>query len=180
MKMLDIFLLVFSSSANNEGNFYFTENQIGIYLMLIIPTIIMIALLFYKVGSSANYRKNTRIRTEKAEAYQMVKIYVSRMEKLMQAYEMERTKLQEANVMLNAAHFRIACLKSVLANHQETTSFNFFEDVTTREVLKKRYKLLSAAYHPDKGGNLAVIKLINQQYKAAALLHMASCNRFSS
>ncbi|MBY7882656.1 hypothetical protein KW425_02980, partial [Vibrio fluvialis] len=28
--------------------------------------------------------------------------------------------------------------------------------------------------------NLAVIKLINQQYKAAALLHMASCNRFSS
>lgn len=98
----------------------------------------------------------------------------------MQAYEMERTKLQEANVMLNAAHFRIACLKSVLANHQETTSFNFFEDVTTREVLKKRYKLLSAAYHPDKGGNLAVIKLINQQYKATALLHMASCNRFSS
>ncbi|MCE7659925.1 hypothetical protein [Vibrio fluvialis] len=68
MKMLDIFLLVFSSSANNEGNFYFTENQIGIYLMLIIPTIIMIALLFYKVGSSVNYRKNTRIRTEKAEA----------------------------------------------------------------------------------------------------------------
>lgn len=57
MKMLDIFLLVFSSFANNEGNFYFTENQIGIYLMLIIPTIIMIALLFYKVGSSVNYRK---------------------------------------------------------------------------------------------------------------------------
>lgn len=41
---------------------------------------------------------------------------------------------------------------------------NFFAKSKNLEELKKEYKKLAMMYHPDRGGNIEVMKEINIQY----------------
>jgi hypothetical protein len=40
----------------------------------------------------------------------------------------------------------------------------YFEGVLTEEELKSTYRKLVKTYHPDKGGNTEIMKMINYQY----------------
>ena len=40
----------------------------------------------------------------------------------------------------------------------------FFTDVITREELKTAYRRLVLAYHPDRGGDVEIMKKINYEY----------------
>ena len=42
---------------------------------------------------------------------------------------------------------------------------NFFENVTTLEELKREYRRLAFAYHPDCGGDTATMQQINNEYE---------------
>lgn len=85
-----------------------------------------------------------------------------------------KENLDKANATIRAANARISELKEVVAksdanfynllgkyNKKGNGEFNFFNNCTDT---KRRYKLLSAAYHPDKGGDSETMKNINDQY----------------
>jgi hypothetical protein len=40
----------------------------------------------------------------------------------------------------------------------------FFENVKTLDELRKEYRRLAFLYHPDKGGDTAIMQIINDQY----------------
>jgi len=42
---------------------------------------------------------------------------------------------------------------------------NYFEDITTLEGLKRKYRELSKIHHPDLGGNTQIMQAINAQYE---------------
>ena len=42
-----------------------------------------------------------------------------------------------------------------------------FSNITTLEELKKKYRKLSKANHPDRGGNLTAMKRLNELYEEA-------------
>lgn len=44
---------------------------------------------------------------------------------------------------------------------------DYFRGITTLKVLKARYRELCKQFHPDLGGDLETMKLINLQYEAA-------------
>ena len=44
---------------------------------------------------------------------------------------------------------------------------NYFADVQTMDELKKAYRKLAFKNHPDKGGDLEVMKVINLEYEVA-------------
>lgn len=158
-------LMLFSSQATADDQFFFTDHQLTVYAMLIIPTIIVIAYIFFKAGEFANKKRNIRVRTEKAEAYKILKSYCLRIESLTKKYELEKQKVTKANNVIRNANIQIACLKAGLVNVSPVNTFHFFEDLHSHNEIKKRYKLLSAAYHPDKGGNQHTMQLINEQYR---------------
>ena len=133
--------------------------------MLIIPTVIIIAYLFFKAGEHANNKRNTRIKHETVEAYKLAKSYCARLEILNKQYELEKKKVVQANEVIKHANLRIACLSAGLNNKTPVYSFDFFEDLQTVDQIKKRYKLLSSTYHPDRGGNQKTMQLINDQYR---------------
>jgi len=135
--------------------------------MLIIPTFILVSYIFFKLGEQTNIRKNKRIKTEKYQAYRMVKSYCSRLENLNKQYQLEKEKVTKANEVIRSANIQIACLKAGLNSQTSMQPFNFFDDLHSPGQIKTRYKLLSAAYHPDKGGNLHTMQVINSQYKQA-------------
>lgn len=138
-----------------------------LYFMLIIPSAIIVACLFFKAGEHANSRRNARIKYEKIEAYKLAKSYCARLEILNKQYELEKKKVVQANEVIKHANLRIACLSAGLNNQTPIYSFDFFEDLQTVGQIKKRYKLLSATYHPDRGGNQKTMQLINDQYRQA-------------
>lgn len=41
---------------------------------------------------------------------------------------------------------------------------NFFENCTSVEEIKTRYRTLAKKYHPDLGGDLFMMQRLNQQY----------------
>lgn len=43
-------------------------------------------------------------------------------------------------------------------------TMTYFLDVQEKSALKNRYRQLSLAYHPDKGGEIEKMKAINQEY----------------
>jgi len=43
---------------------------------------------------------------------------------------------------------------------------NYFKDIENLEELRKEYKRLVKQYHPDNGGDLETIKVINAKYEA--------------
>jgi hypothetical protein len=40
----------------------------------------------------------------------------------------------------------------------------FFEGIKTLDELRKEYRRLAFLYHPDKGGDTAIMQVINYQY----------------
>ena len=42
---------------------------------------------------------------------------------------------------------------------------NFFENVKTLDELRKEYRRLAMIYHPDKGGDTALMQVLNNQYE---------------
>ena len=40
----------------------------------------------------------------------------------------------------------------------------FFEGIKTLDELRKEYRRLAFIYHPDKGGETAIMQVINDQY----------------
>ncbi len=165
MKMLLVSFLTFSPSVLAAPMYYFSDTQIELYLILTIPTIMIIAWLFYRVGVYVNHKRTTRFRNDKVEAYRLVKSYCARLESLNKQYEYEKKKVAQATQAIKSANLRIACLSAGLNNRSQRLCFNFFADLQTLEQTKKRYKLLCAAFHPDKGGNQETMRLINDQYR---------------
>jgi hypothetical protein len=52
---------------------------------------------------------------------------------------------------------------------------NFFDGLKEEAEIKKLYKELSKKYHPDLGGDLEIMKLVNAQYeKALTLIYQKS------
>ena len=47
---------------------------------------------------------------------------------------------------------------------------NFFEHCKTLQEVKELYRNLAKLHHPDKGGDLATMQLINNQYSKAVVL----------
>jgi len=43
-------------------------------------------------------------------------------------------------------------------------SMKFFEGIKTLDELRKEYRRLAFLYHPDKGGDTAIMQVINDQY----------------
>lgn len=43
---------------------------------------------------------------------------------------------------------------------------NYFENITTIEELRKRYRELLKKHHPDNGGDVSIMQEINSQYDA--------------
>jgi len=43
---------------------------------------------------------------------------------------------------------------------------NYFQNCTTLEEVKRRYKELAMQHHPDKGGNTATMQDINNEYES--------------
>ncbi len=148
--------------------YYFSDTQMELYLMLIIPTIMIIGWLFYRVGVYVSHQRTTRFKNENVEAYRLVKSYCARLESLNKQYECEKKKVAQATQAIKNANLRIACLSAGLSNQSHKLYFDFFSDLQTREQTKKRYKLLCAAFHPDKGGNQETMRLINDQYRQAS------------
>lgn len=135
--------------------------------MLIIPTVIIVAYLFFKAGEHANNKRNTRTKHEKFEAYKLAKSYCVRLDALNIQYQLEKKKVAQANETIQTAKLRIACLSAGLKNQIPKSDFDFFDDLKNLSKIKKRYKLLSAAYHPDRGGSQKTMQLINDQYRKA-------------
>ncbi|EHC7287597.1 hypothetical protein [Vibrio parahaemolyticus] len=85
-------------------------------------------------------------------------------------------RLDRANGVIRQANKRIIDLKQELKDRPTITvtvtepsnGFNFFTPFKTEEQLKKAYKSLSLAYHPDRGGDTEIMKELNDQYKAAS------------
>ena len=44
------------------------------------------------------------------------------------------------------------------------TITNYFDGCRTPQEIKTRYKALAMAHHPDRGGNTAIMQIINEQY----------------
>ncbi len=168
MKMLLVSFLTFSPTILAAPMYYFSDTLVELYLMLIIPTIMIIAWLFYKVGVYVNLKSTTRFKNEKVEAYRLVKSYCARLESLNKQYEYEKKKVAHATQTIKSANLRIACLSAGLNNQSQRRCFDFFADLQTLEQTKKRYKLLCAAFHPDKGGSQETMRLINDQYRQAS------------
>ena len=42
---------------------------------------------------------------------------------------------------------------------------NYFENISSLEELKKRYKILAFEHHPDRGGDTATMQTINAEYE---------------
>lgn len=53
---------------------------------------------------------------------------------------------------------------------------NYFIGATTVEAIKARYRRLAMCHHPDKGGDIEVMKVINRQYHEA----LQSCHGTTS
>ncbi|WP_165312572.1 hypothetical protein [Vibrio ziniensis] len=165
--MLIVSLLAFSSPLMTAPLKYFSDDKVGLYLMLIISAFIIIAFLFFKAREHAETKRHTRIKNEKIKAYKLIKSYSTRLEALNKEYELEKKKVVHANEIIKHANLRIACLSAGLNNQTPIHSFDFFEDLQTVDQIKKRYKLLSTTYHPDRGGNKKTMQLINDQYRQA-------------
>lgn len=163
--MLMVLFLTFSSTVLVTLMYYFSDVQMEHYLIIIIPTLVIIAWLFFRVGVYVNYKRTTRFKNEKVEAYRLVKSYCARLESLNKQYEYEKKKMAQATQAIKSANLRIACLSAGLNNQSQRLYFDFFADLQTLEQTKKRYKLLCAAFHPDRGGNQETMQLINGQYK---------------
>ena len=76
--------------------------------------------------------------------------------------------LDEANATIRKANARITELKSGKSN-QSLPSMNDYTILgansdTSKAELKKKYKVLSSVYHPDKAGNGVMMQRINDAY----------------
>lgn len=88
----------------------------------------------------------------------------------------QKSLLDKANSIIRQANRRISELKEQL-KYNTNGSPNTKEDCwqvlglrrgsTTQLELKKRYKLLSVCYHPDKSGSDVMMKKINAAYEQA-------------
>ena len=43
----------------------------------------------------------------------------------------------------------------------------YFKDLSSMEAVKKQYRKLAMQYHPDRGGNEEIFKIINNEYEEA-------------
>ncbi|MCD4774040.1 MAG: hypothetical protein K8R41_11730 [Bacteroidales bacterium] len=53
---------------------------------------------------------------------------------------------------------------------------DFFEGITTEAQLKLNYRRLALMHHPDKGGNIEIMKLINKEYNQIKKLFLLKKN----
>jgi hypothetical protein len=49
---------------------------------------------------------------------------------------------------------------------EEPTEVQYFTEVTDATTLKRRYRELAIANHPDHGGDVATMQIINRQYES--------------
>ena len=165
-----LLLSVLSCPVAAQSRYSFTESEMEVYVLLTVLYLVFTLCLGCQLSMYIYQKKTSKIRSEKLEAYERLKAYYRRVDVLTKQCEIERKNLDRTQASLNSANVRIACLRAGLVNKQALLPFRFFEGLQSSEQIKRRYKLLCAAYHPDKGGNHITMRLINEQYMASCYI----------